>query len=107
MPSTMLPITAHMAQRRIGLDSVRLNLPNCHAEGRGFASVLDTELRSGEEKAHPQSGEPSLLYLPLAAGDWIVGARAGAMTGGMTLGATVVRSLAAVAGTEVRVAKGR
>lgn len=57
--------------------------------------------------AHPQSGGPSLPYLPLAAGDWIVGPRAGAMTGRMTLGTTIVWPLAAVAGTEVRVAKGR
>lgn len=50
-------------------------------------------------------GPPSLS--PLAAGDWFVGTRAGAVTGGMALGAGVVRPLAAIAGTEVWVAKGR
>lgn len=50
---------------------------------------------------------PIPLRLPLAAGDWFVGTRAGAVTGGMTLGTRIVRALAAVAGTEIWIAKGR
>jgi Domain of unknown function (DUF6766) len=60
-----------------------------------------------EGEGPPQMVGLLLLHLPLAAGDWIVGPRAGAVTGGMALGASVVRPLAAIAGTKVRVTKGR
>jgi len=47
------------------------------------------------------------FQLALAARDRFIGPRAGAMTRGMTLGARVVRPLAAVAGTEVRIGEDR
>ena len=60
----------------------------------------------GREGPPHQRGGPLCRLLALAAGNRVVRTGTGAVAGSVTLGATVVWPLAAVAGTEVRVSNG-